>query len=55
VGRTYLAGPLTPPLVAYLDWPGFFLLTVVIAVPGLVLLKMLRGTIETMEKQGDEA
>jgi len=55
VGRTYLAGPLTPPLVAYLDWPGFFLLTVVIAVPGLVLLNMLRDTIDGLEKQGDEA
>ncbi|MGE8634426.1 MAG: MFS transporter, partial [Achromobacter piechaudii] len=55
VGRTYLAGPLTPPLVAYLGWPGFFLVTVVIALPGLVLLKILRGTIDTMEKQGDQA
>ena len=53
VGRTYLAGPLTPPLVEHLGWPGFFLVTVVIAVPGLVLLKILRGTIDTMEKQGD--
>ncbi|WP_312540897.1 muropeptide transporter [Achromobacter mucicolens] len=53
VGRTYLAGPLTPPLVNHLGWPGFFLLTVVIAIPGLVLLKILRGTIVTMEKQGD--
>ncbi|WP_409558386.1 muropeptide transporter [Achromobacter animicus] len=51
VGRTYLAGPLTPPLVDYLGWPGFFLLTVAIALPGLVLLRKLRGTIETMEKQ----
>ncbi|MEN5160436.1 muropeptide transporter [Achromobacter spanius] len=53
VGRTYLAGPLTPPLVEYLDWPGFFLLTVAIALPGLVLLRKLRGTIERMEKQGE--
>ncbi|PTX01342.1 muropeptide transporter [Achromobacter mucicolens] len=53
VGRTYLAGPLTPPLVNHLGWPGFFLLTVVIAIPGLVLLKILRGTIDTMEKQGE--
>ena len=53
VGRTYLAGPLTPPLVDSMGWPGFFLLTVVIALPGLVLLHLLRGTIETMEKQGD--
>ncbi|MCY1304737.1 Protein AmpG [compost metagenome] len=55
VGRTYLAGPLTPPLVDYMGWPGFFLLTVAIALPGLVLLHLLRGTIETMEKQGEEA
>lgn len=55
VGRTYLAGPLTPPLVGHMGWPGFFLLTVAIALPGLVLLKILRGTIETMEKQGDQA
>jgi len=54
VGRTYLAGPLTPPLVEHLGWPGFFLLTVAIALPGLVLLKVLRGTIETMERQGEE-
>ena len=53
VGRTYLAGPLTPPLVEHLGWPGFFLLTVAIAVPGLVLLKILRGTIDAMEKQGE--
>lgn len=53
VGRTYLAGPLTPPLVNHLGWPGFFLLTVVIALPGLVLLRVLRGTIDTMEKQGE--
>ena len=55
VGRTYLAGPLTPPLVEHMGWPGFFLLTVVIALPGLVLLQVLRGTIDTMEKQGDQA
>lgn len=53
VGRTYLAGPLTPPLVDSLGWPGFFLLTVAIALPGLALLHLLRGTIETMEKQGE--
>jgi len=38
IGRTYLAGPLTPPLVESLGWPTFFALTVLIAVPGLVLL-----------------
>src|SRR5690606_8019060 len=28
VGRTYLAGPLSPPLVEAFGWPGFFLITV---------------------------
>lgn len=23
IGRTYIAGPLTPPLVGWLGWPGF--------------------------------
>jgi PAT family beta-lactamase induction signal transducer AmpG len=45
VGRTYLAGPLTPPLVQWLGWPGFFVLTVFIAVPGLVLLRWMRPVI----------
>ena len=49
VGRTYLAGPLTPPLVHRLDWPGFFLLTVVIALPGLLLLWRQRRTIDALE------
>lgn len=53
VGRTYLAGPLTPPLVERLGWPGFFLVTVVIALPGLLLLWRLRGRIETMVQNGD--
>lgn len=54
VGRTYLAGPLTPPLVETFGWPTFFLMTVAIAVPGLVLLRMLRPTIEGLEKQSDD-
>ncbi|MFC4278986.1 muropeptide transporter [Achromobacter aloeverae] len=49
VGRTYLAGPLTPVLVGKLDWPGFFLVTVLIALPGLVLLRMRRGDIEALD------
>jgi PAT family beta-lactamase induction signal transducer AmpG len=51
VGRTYLAGPLTPPLVAYFGWPGFFLVTVVIGLPGLLLLRYLRTQIETLDTQ----
>jgi len=46
IGRTYLAGPLTPPLVNALGWPGFFLLTVAIALPGLALLWWRRDEIE---------
>ncbi|WP_241075666.1 muropeptide transporter [Achromobacter insuavis] len=53
VGRTYLAGPLTPPLVEHLGWPGFFLVTVVIALPGLLLLYLLRGRIEAMMQDGE--
>src|SRR5690606_3262871 len=49
VGRTYLAGPLTPPLVHWLDWSGFFLLTVAIALPGLALLWRQRRVIEALE------
>ena len=54
VGRTYLAGPLTPPLVLYLGWPAFFVITVVIAVPGLILLWLRRAEIEALESAGRE-
>ncbi|HEY0296574.1 MAG TPA: muropeptide transporter [Bordetella sp.] len=54
VGRTYLAGPLTPTLVEHLGWPGFFLGTVAIAVPGLLLLRVHRAQIDQLEKQGQE-
>ncbi|MCD0502888.1 muropeptide transporter [Bordetella petrii] len=49
VGRIYLAGPLTPPLVHWLDWSGFFLLTVAIALPGLLLLWNQRRTIDALD------
>lgn len=52
VGRIYLAGPLTPPLVHQLGWPGFFLVTVAIAVPGLLLLWNQRRTIDALEPPG---
>lgn len=55
VGRTYLAGPLTPPLVDWFDWPGFFLVTVVIALPGLVLLWWRRADIERIDAAGAPA
>lgn len=49
IGRTYLAGPLAPPLVNWFGWPGFFLATVVIAVPGLVLLYVRRRDIQALD------
>lgn len=49
VGRTYLAGPLTPPLVESLGWPVFFMITVLIALPGLVLLAMRRSEILALD------
>jgi len=52
VGRTYLAGPLTPYLVERMGWPGFFLLTVLIALPGLALLHLRRREIDAFEQDG---
>lgn len=49
VGRTYLAGPLTPPLVESLGWPSFFVITVFIALPGLLLLWWRRKDIDQLE------
>ncbi|TSH99278.1 muropeptide transporter [Verticiella sediminum] len=50
VGRTYLAGPLAPPLVQAFGWPGFFLVTVVIALPGLWLLYLRREAIRELDR-----
>lgn len=49
VGRTYLAGPLTPPMVEYAGWPTFFILTVLISLPGLLLLYWRRQDIERID------
>src|SRR5690606_3622730 len=49
VGRTYLAGPLTPPLVQSLGWPDFFVLTVLIALPGLALLWFKRDEVRRLD------
>ena len=51
VGRTYLAGPLTPPLVESLGWPSFFLVTVLLALPGLWLLWRKRATLIALDAQ----
>jgi PAT family beta-lactamase induction signal transducer AmpG len=49
VGRTYLAGPLTPVLVERYDWPMFFVMTVLIALPGLLLLWGLRREVHALD------
>ncbi|ETD68587.1 muropeptide transporter [Pelistega indica] len=49
VGRVFLAGPLTPPLVESLGWPAFFLCTVLIALPGLFLLRWHKARIMAIE------
>lgn len=49
VGRTYLAGPLTPPLVQSVGWSTFFILTVLIALPGLLLLVWRRKDIDKID------
>ena len=51
VGRVFLAGPLTPPLVERFGWDGFYLLTVVIAMPGLVLLWFYRDRIKRIDEK----
>ena len=52
IGRTYLAGPLTPVLVGAIGWPGFFLSTVVISLPGLLLLYVVRSRILGLDDAG---
>ena len=47
VGRVYV-GPAAGVMVDALGWPTFYLWTVVTAIPGLLLLWWLRGTIEDL-------
>ena len=44
VGRVYV-GPASGVLVEAFGWPTFFVLTVIAALPGLLLLAVLRSTI----------
>jgi len=48
VGRVYV-GPAAGYLVDTLDWAGFFLFTFAVALPGLVLLAVLRARIEALD------
>ena len=49
VGRVYV-GPAAGVMVEALGWPAFFMWTVVAALPGLLLLRGLRRTIETLSR-----
>ncbi|MEZ5650813.1 MAG: MFS transporter [Burkholderiaceae bacterium] len=51
VGRIYV-GPASGVLVQAYDWPTFFALTVVTALPGLALLYWLRATVRALDRRG---
>jgi len=51
VGRIYV-GPAAGVLVKAYDWPTFFALTVLTALPGLVLLYGLRGPVRGLDARG---
>ena len=55
VGRTYLAGPLSGVMVESFGWANFFVVTVLIALPGLGLLWMQRVNIERLSDAAPEA
>lgn len=50
VGRVFVAGPLTPPIVEAYGWPAFFVFTFFIALPGLLVLWLMRSGIKALEK-----
>lgn len=50
IGRVYV-GPASGVLVEALGWPSFFLISVVAALPGLLLLALLRPTIEALQPE----
>ncbi|MCL4747624.1 MAG: MFS transporter [Burkholderiaceae bacterium] len=54
VGRVYV-GPAAGVMVDALGWPTFFVWTVVAAIPGLLLLWWLRGTIEDLAGRSSPA
>ncbi len=55
VGRVFLAGPLTPPIVQAHGWPLFFVFTFFVALPGLLLLWGMRSQIRDLEKPKEPA
>src|SRR5690625_140093 len=52
IGRTYVAGPVSPFLVGWFDWGGFFLFTVAVALPGLLLLRMKKKDVQALNANG---
>ena len=52
IGRTYVAGPVSPFLVGWFDWGGFFLFTVAVALPGLLLLRMKKKDVQALNTNG---
>ncbi len=55
VGRTYLAGPFSGVMVESFGWANFFIVTVVIALPGLALLWLQRKSIEALADEVEGA
>ncbi len=55
VGRVFVAGPLTPPIVEAYGWPLFFVFTFFIALPGLLVLWLMRAEIKGLEKDPSSA
>ena len=51
VGRVFMAGPITPVLVQQFGWAQFFVITMFIAVPGLILLWWRRRDIIALEPE----
>jgi PAT family beta-lactamase induction signal transducer AmpG len=52
LGRVYL-GPMAGYLLDHeiLDWAGFFILTTIAAVPGLVLLALMKKQIDVLDRE----
>ncbi len=55
VGRVFIAGPLTPPIVQAYGWPAFFVCTFLIALPGLIVLWFMRTEIRRLEHDPSSA
>jgi len=51
VGRVYV-GPAAGYMVSALGWTAFFLATFVIALPGILMLYAMRGTLEALDAPG---